>query len=111
MESTLTVKGQAAIPKPIPHHLGLKAGDRVRFFLHPDGTVVLLPKFPVRTLQGMIAPSRRGISVEQMGNTGARLDPLLLKGLAFREPRLTRRDFEDIREEALKRLKARRKRC
>jgi AbrB family looped-hinge helix DNA binding protein len=46
MESAITVKGQATIPKPIRKHLGLQPGDRVKFFVHPDGSVVLLPKLP-----------------------------------------------------------------
>ncbi len=54
MEAAITAKGQATIPKPIRQHLGLKAGDKVKFFLHPDGTVVLLPKVPVSSLQGLL---------------------------------------------------------
>ena len=42
MESTITVKGQATIPKPARDHLGLKPGDRVKFFVHPDGSVVTM---------------------------------------------------------------------
>jgi antitoxin ParD1/3/4 len=38
-----------------------------------------------------------------------RLEAMLLEGLATPETELTRRDFEDIRKEALSRLKARRK--
>ena len=52
MESAITVKGQATIPKAIREHLHLKAGDRVKFFVHPDGTVVLLPKLPASALHG-----------------------------------------------------------
>ncbi len=58
MESAVTVKGQATIPKAIREHLRLKPGDRVKFFVHPDGTVVLLPKLPASALRG-IARSRR----------------------------------------------------
>ena len=65
MESTLTSKGQATIPKAVREHLHLKPGDRVKFFLHPDGTVVLLPKLPVTTLRGMLKPRRR-VSLEEM---------------------------------------------
>jgi AbrB family looped-hinge helix DNA binding protein len=43
MDSTLTAKGQATIPKEIRDFLGLKPGDRIRFFKHPDGSVVILP--------------------------------------------------------------------
>ena len=32
MESAITVKGQATIPKAIREHLRLKPGDRVKFF-------------------------------------------------------------------------------
>ena len=66
MESAITVKGQATIPKAVREHLGLKPGDRVKFFLHPDGTVVLLPKLPVRALRGILRRSRRPVSIEQM---------------------------------------------
>jgi len=38
-----------------------------------------------------------------------RLEAMLLEGLASPETELTHRDFEDIRKEALSRLKARRK--
>jgi AbrB family looped-hinge helix DNA binding protein len=51
MESAITKKGQATIPKEIREHLHLKPGDRVKFFLHPDGSVVLLPKLPIKALK------------------------------------------------------------
>lgn len=66
MDSAITTKGQATIPKAIREHLGLKPGDRLKFFVHPDGTVVLLPKLPVATLRGMIKPRPRGVTIEQM---------------------------------------------
>jgi antitoxin PrlF len=59
VESAITVKGQATIPKPIREHLGLKPGGRVKFFVHPDGTVVLLPKLPASSLRGIIKSQRR----------------------------------------------------
>ena len=59
MESAITVKGQATIPKEIREHLGLKPGDRLKFFLHPDGTVVLLPKVPARSVRGIVRSRRR----------------------------------------------------
>jgi antitoxin PrlF len=65
MESALTSKGQATIPKPVREYLHLKAGDRVKFFLHPNGTVVLLPKLPVTALRGILK-SRRRVSLEEM---------------------------------------------
>jgi antitoxin PrlF len=58
MESAITIKGQATIPKAIREHLGLKPGDRVKFFVHPDGSVVLLPKVSASSLKGMIKSRR-----------------------------------------------------
>jgi len=52
MESALSIKGQATIPKTIREHLHLKPGDRVKFFVHPDGSVVILPKLPTSALRG-----------------------------------------------------------
>jgi AbrB family looped-hinge helix DNA binding protein len=66
MESTITVKGQATIPKAIRDHLGLKPGDRVKFFIHPDGTVVLLPKLPVSALRGLLKRRRSPVTIEEM---------------------------------------------
>jgi AbrB family looped-hinge helix DNA binding protein len=66
MESAITVKGQATIPKAIREHLRLKPGDRVKFFVHPDGTVVLLPKLPVSALRGMLKRPRRPVTLERM---------------------------------------------
>ena len=59
MESALTIKGQATIPKAVREHLHLKPGDRVKFFVHPDGSVMILPKLPTATLRGIIS-SRLG---------------------------------------------------
>lgn len=67
MESALTVKGQATIPKAIREHLHLDPGDRIKFFVHPDGTVVILPKIPTSALKGMVPKhKRRHISLEKM---------------------------------------------
>jgi len=71
MESAITVKGQATIPKAIREHLGLKPGDRLKFFFHPDGTVVLLPKLPTRALRGMLQRRRKPVTVDQMTNAAA----------------------------------------
>jgi AbrB family looped-hinge helix DNA binding protein len=72
MESAITVTGQATIPKKIREHLGLKPGDRLKFFLHPDGTVVLLPKLPARTLRGMVrSRRRRPVTIDQMTRAAA----------------------------------------
>jgi antitoxin PrlF len=67
VESAITSKGQATIPKAIREHLRLKPGDRVKFFVHPDGTVVLLPKLPASALRGIVKPrGRRTVTIEDM---------------------------------------------
>jgi AbrB family looped-hinge helix DNA binding protein len=72
MESAITVKGQATIPKAIRKHLRLKPGDRVKFFVHPDGSVVLLPKLPAAALRGMIRRRRRrAVTLAQMARAAA----------------------------------------
>ena len=65
MESAITIKGQITIPKAIREHLHVKPGDRVKFFVHPNGTVFLLPKVPVSALRGIVK-SRRRVSLEEM---------------------------------------------
>jgi antitoxin PrlF len=72
VESAITVKGQATIPKAVREHLGLKPGDRLKFFVHPDGTVVLLPKLPVTALRGMFKSGRKKpVTVDDMSRAAA----------------------------------------
>lgn len=71
MESAITTKGQATIPKAIREHLGLKSGDRIKFFIHPDGSVVLLPKRSASVLRGIVKPRRRRASIEEMKEAAA----------------------------------------
>jgi AbrB family looped-hinge helix DNA binding protein len=68
MESSITTKGQATIPKAVRERLGLKAGDRVKFFFHPDGSVVLLPKIPTAALRGIVKRARRAVTVDEMND-------------------------------------------
>lgn len=69
MESAITVKGQATIPRAVREHLGLRPGDRVKFFMHPDGTVVLLPKLPAPALRGIVkSRRRRPVTTEEMND-------------------------------------------
>jgi antitoxin PrlF len=65
MESALSVKGQATIPKAVREYLHLGPGDRIKFFLHPGGTVVILPKLPAARLKGMVRTQRR-VSLDEM---------------------------------------------
>jgi antitoxin PrlF len=66
MESALTVKGQATIPKAVRDHLHVGPGDRIKFFIHPDGSVALLPKLATSTLNGMLRTRRRPVSLDEM---------------------------------------------
>ena len=59
MESALSIKGQTTIPKAIRDHLHLEPGDRIKFFVHPDGSVVILPKIPTWKLKGVVKAPRR----------------------------------------------------
>lgn len=74
MEAALTIKGRATIPKSIREHLGLKPGDRVKFFVHPDGSVVLLPKRPASVLRGIVKGARRPVTIEDMNRAIAEGD-------------------------------------
>jgi antitoxin PrlF len=71
VESAITSKGQATIPKAIREHLRLKPGDRVKFFVHPDGSVVLLPKLPAAALRGIVKSPRRPVTLEEMSEAAA----------------------------------------
>ena len=72
MESAITSRGQATIPKAIREHLGLKPGDRIKFFVHPDGSVALLPNLPVSALRGIVAGRRRTVTIDEMKEAVAR---------------------------------------
>ena len=85
MESAITVKGQATIPKLIREHLGLRPGDRVKFFVHPDGSVVLLPKIPASAVRGIVkSRNLRSVTTEQMTMAAS-------EGAVSRNPRRRRR--------------------
>jgi antitoxin PrlF len=65
MESTLTSKGQATVPKAVRDHLNLGAGDTMKWFIHPDGSVLIRPVLPVQALKGMFK-ARRHVAIEEM---------------------------------------------
>ncbi len=72
MESAITVKGQATIPKAIRKYLRLKPGDRVKFFVHPDGSVVLLPKLSASALRGIVKSRHlRPVTIAEMAEAAA----------------------------------------
>jgi AbrB family looped-hinge helix DNA binding protein len=65
MEATLSSKGQATIPKAVRDRLQIKAGDRFKFFFHPDG-VIILPKISTARLKGMIPKPAESVSLEEI---------------------------------------------
>jgi AbrB family looped-hinge helix DNA binding protein len=79
------VKGQATIPKSIREHLRLEPGDRIKFFKHPDGTVVILPKVSTSRLRGIVK-SRGGRRVSL-----ADMDAAIAAGATEKGRRLRRR--------------------
>jgi antitoxin PrlF len=66
MESALTTKGQVTIPKEMRDKLHLAPGDKVKFFMQPDGRLVILPKLPASALKGMFRSRRVPVSLEEM---------------------------------------------
>ena len=66
MEATLSSKNQVTIPKTVREYLNLRPGDRFKFFLQPDGAVVILPKVSVTRLKGSVPRRKRVVSTEEM---------------------------------------------
>ena len=52
--SALTSKCQTTIPKEIREHLHIGPGDRVKWFINPDGSVAILSKVPITALRGIL---------------------------------------------------------
>jgi AbrB family looped-hinge helix DNA binding protein len=71
MEATLSSKGQATIPKAVRDRLQIKAGDRFKFFFHPDG-VIILPKISTARLKGMIPKPAQPVSLEEINRAIAK---------------------------------------
>lgn len=67
MEATITSKGRITIPKAVRNALHLRAGDRLDFVVHTDGTVRILPvKGSVRALKGILPKPARPVTLEEM---------------------------------------------
>ncbi len=63
----LTSKGQTTIPKDIRRHLGVEAGDRLRFMIEPDGRVVMVTAtLPLRDLKGCLPKPPKAVSADEM---------------------------------------------
>lgn len=79
VESSLTVKGQATIPRAVRAHLRLEPGDRIKFFIHPDGSVAILPKIRTSALRGIVRAPRKRVSL-------AAMDEAIAEGASRRKP-------------------------
>ncbi len=57
-------------PQGDPGPLRVGPGDRIKFFINPDGTVVILPKLPATALKGIVRPRKSGpVSIEEMDSS------------------------------------------
>ncbi len=57
LDTTVTTKGQVAIPAEIRHHLGVKPRDKVRFAVEEDGSVrIAAAPLELDALFGAIKP-------------------------------------------------------
>jgi AbrB family looped-hinge helix DNA binding protein len=65
MEATLSSKGQATIPKAVRERLQINAGDRFKFFFHPDG-VIILPRIPTTRLKGSLPKLAKPVTVQEI---------------------------------------------
>jgi antitoxin PrlF len=66
MEATLSSKNQTTIPKPVREHLKLKPGDKFKFFILPDGDVVILPLKPITALKGILPKRAKPLTQEEI---------------------------------------------
>jgi antitoxin PrlF len=71
--ATLTNEGQINVPKPIQEALGVRPGDRIRFEIREDGTIMIraerAEKVDLLSLRGVLKPKVRGVTVEDMNET------------------------------------------
>lgn len=66
MESSLTSKGQMTVPKAAREHLKVHSGDGRKLFLHPNGSVVFIPKLPVSSIKAVFSGRvKEPVSVEE----------------------------------------------
>ena len=66
-ESRTSKRVQTTLPKAVRDALGLKSGDRVRYFIH-EGDVRILPVRPIGRLFGILKYDGPPVSVEEMND-------------------------------------------
>ena len=69
MQSRITSKGQATIPKPARDHINAGPGDQIRFFCAPDGSLIVRAVTPASALRGIVPKPPRPVSIEDMNDT------------------------------------------
>ena len=65
VQSRVTSKGQTTLPKPVREALGLRPGDRVRYFVFDDGVRIVAVR-PLRRLFGAFPHDGPVVSLEDM---------------------------------------------
>ena len=66
-DSKITSKGQITVPKAVREALVVYPGDRIRFVIHDDATVTVEAEtVDLTSLRGMVKPSGRHVTIEQM---------------------------------------------
>lgn len=64
-ESSITKKGQTTLPKSVREFLGLRAGDKVRYFITGDG-VRIMPVRSINRLFGALKYDGPTVTLEKM---------------------------------------------
>ena len=63
----MTSKGQITVPKAVRETLALRAGDRMSFVIHDDGTVTVEAEtVDLVSLRGAVKSDGRHVTIEQM---------------------------------------------
>lgn len=65
-ESSIAKKGQTTLPKPVREFLGLRAGDKIRYFI-ADGGVRIMPVRSVKRLCGALQYDGPAVTLEEIG--------------------------------------------
>jgi antitoxin PrlF len=66
MDVTVSSKNQLTLPKAARERAGIKAGDRLRIFVRPDGGIVILPLGPITALKGIVPKGEKPLTIEEM---------------------------------------------
>ena len=66
-ESKIFKSGRTTLPRAVRDALGLKPGDRVRYFIH-EGDVRILPVRPIGRLFGILEYDGPPVSIEEMND-------------------------------------------